>query len=69
MILFLSTDFSSLSLELYMLLASLALALLCWVYLFIKALHSHLRTIFLSVGSSVGNTTSRFFCIPSQLPF
>jgi chlorobactene glucosyltransferase len=53
MILFLSTDFSSISLELYMLLAALALVLLCWAYLFIKALHSHVNTPVIKKRSNI----------------
>ena len=42
--LFLSIDFSDSSFELYMLLAAPSLVLLFWVYLFVKAFHSHLNT-------------------------
>jgi chlorobactene glucosyltransferase len=60
MILFLSTNFSSLSLELYMLLAALALVLFCWVYLFIKALHSHLNTPVIRNTSDIIDSKLRF---------
>jgi glycosyltransferase involved in cell wall biosynthesis len=60
MVLFLSTDFSSLSLELYMLLAALALVLLCWANLFIKALHSHVNTPVIKKSSNIIHNKLRF---------
>src|SRR5919108_6375512 len=60
MIPFLSADSSSLSLELYMLLAALALVLFCWAYLFIKAFHSHLNTPIIRNRSDIIDNMLRF---------
>jgi chlorobactene glucosyltransferase len=57
---FLVIDFSSLSFELYMLLAALALMLLSWIYLFIKALHSHVHTPVIRNRSSIIHNGLRF---------
>jgi chlorobactene glucosyltransferase len=60
MIPLLPTNFSSLGVELYMLFASLALVFLCWIFLFIKALRSHVNTPVIKNGSIIVDNKDRF---------
>jgi chlorobactene glucosyltransferase len=61
MLLFLLIDFfSSLSFEAYMLVAALSLMLVSWVYLFIKALRSHVKTPVITNMSSITDNKHRF---------
>jgi chlorobactene glucosyltransferase len=60
MILFLSTDLSNLSLDLYLLVAALVLVFLCWICLFIKALRSHVNTPVIRSSSNIIDNKSHF---------
>jgi chlorobactene glucosyltransferase len=60
MLLFLVIYFSNLSFEAYMLIAALSLILGSWVYLLIKALHSHLNTPVIRNSSSIFQDDFRF---------
>jgi chlorobactene glucosyltransferase len=60
MIPLLPTNFSSLGVELYMLCASLGLVFLCWIFLFVKALRSHVNTPVIKNGSILVDNKHRF---------
>jgi chlorobactene glucosyltransferase len=64
MVLFVPIDLSSLSFELYMLLAALVLVLVSWVCLFIKSLHSHLNTPVISNNSKMIENNKLSFTLP-----
>src|SRR5687768_15817176 len=56
----LATYFSYLSFEAYMLIPALSLILVSWVYLLMKAVHSHLNTPVIRNSSSIIQDNFRF---------